>query len=97
MPEDGATKNHFKILCRANKQVIDTEDHGLLKPKFNNNAFNLEVISDRNYAQDPDICYLLLWCTYSMKGICWNECFSCMYCGRRICNSEIELLEAFVF
>jgi hypothetical protein len=52
---DGATKTHFKaLLCTVN-YVIDTEERGLLiRPKFNNDGFYLEGISDSEYAGDPD-------------------------------------------
>jgi hypothetical protein len=46
---------HFKTLLRTVKYDIDTEEHGLLiQPKFNNDVFYLEVISDCEYAGDPD-------------------------------------------
>jgi hypothetical protein len=52
---DGRTEAHFKALLRTVKYVIVTEELGLLiQPKFNNNVFYLEGISDREYAGDPD-------------------------------------------
>jgi hypothetical protein len=52
---DGATEVHFKALLCKIKYVIDAEELGLLiQPKFNNNGFYLEVISDSEYTGDPD-------------------------------------------
>jgi hypothetical protein len=44
---DGANEGHFKALLCTMKYVLDTEDHGLLlQPKFNDDGFYLEGISD---------------------------------------------------
>jgi hypothetical protein len=52
---DGATEGHFKALLRTIKYVLGTEDHGLLlQPKFNNDGFYLEGITDSEYVGDPD-------------------------------------------
>jgi hypothetical protein len=52
---DGSTEAHFKALLRKIKYVFGTEDHELLlHPKFNNDGFYLERISDSEYAGDPD-------------------------------------------
>jgi hypothetical protein len=52
---DGATEAHYKALLRTIKYVIDTEELGLLiQPKFNNDGFYLEGISDSEYSGDPD-------------------------------------------
>jgi hypothetical protein len=54
---DDATEGHFKPLLRTIKYVLGTEDHGLLlQPKFNNDGFYLEGISDCKYAGDQDTC-----------------------------------------
>jgi hypothetical protein len=55
MVVDGATEGHFEALLRTIKYVLGTEDHGLLlQPKFNNDGFYLEGISDIEYVGDPD-------------------------------------------
>jgi hypothetical protein len=65
---DGATEAHFKALLRTVKYVIDTEETGLLlQPKFNNDGFYLEGVSDSEYAGDPDsrisvYVYILYFC-----------------------------------
>jgi hypothetical protein len=55
MVAQGATEGHFKAHLREIKYVLGTEDHGLLlQPKFNNDGFYLEGISDCEYPGDPD-------------------------------------------
>jgi hypothetical protein len=52
---DGAIEGHFKALLRTSKYAIDTEAPGLLiQPKFYNDGFYLEGLSDSEYAGDPD-------------------------------------------
>jgi len=52
---DGATEGHWKALKRTIKYVIDTAHHGLkIKPKQSNELFNLEGISDSEYAGNKD-------------------------------------------
>jgi hypothetical protein len=52
---DGATEAHFKALLRTVKYSIDTGHLGLLiQPKWNEDGFYLERISDSEYAGDPD-------------------------------------------
>jgi hypothetical protein len=52
---DGAIEGYFTALLRTLKYVLGTEDHGLLlQPKFYNDGFYLERISDSEYTRDPD-------------------------------------------
>jgi hypothetical protein len=51
---DDATEGHIKALLRLKNYILGSKDHSLfLQPKFNNDVFYVEVISDSEYAGDP--------------------------------------------